>query len=115
MSPPPTVPDTTTETSLIARFVAVLTPVFAILAGWLAGWAATLLGVHLDPTQIVTFMTTAAVAALTAAWKRLHGWQQHERLVAAGDTKPAAEQRMIRKKARAALPPRKFPRVFTRS
>lgn len=112
-------PGNKSETSLIARFVAFLTPVFAVLAGWLAGWAATAWpGLHLDPAQIVTFMTAVAVAALTAAWKWLHGWQQHERLVAAGRTKPAAEQRKIRKAARSATTPglrRKLAGVFTRS
>jgi hypothetical protein len=77
------------ETSLIPRFVALATPLFAIVAGWIAGWAAHALpGLQLDQTQIVTFMTAAAVAALSAAWKWLHGWQQHERLVAEGRDKP---------------------------
>lgn len=77
------------ETSLIPRFVALATPLFAIVAGWIAGWAARALpGLQLDQTQIVTFMTAAAVAALSASWKWLHGWQQHERLVAEGRDKP---------------------------
>ena len=73
-----------TEASLLPRFVALLTPVFAIAAGWLGSRAAQLTGVDLDETQIVAFMVTAATTALAAAWKWLHGWQQHERLVAQG-------------------------------
>jgi membrane protein implicated in regulation of membrane protease activity len=81
--------------------VAILTPVFASLAGLLAGWVASVWpGLHLDPAQIVTFMTAAAVAALTAAWKWLRGWEQRERMVAEGKTVPAAEQRKMRKTAK---------------
>ena len=97
-------PTDTKETSLIARFVAILTPVFASLAGLLAGWVASLWpGLHLDPAQIVTFMTTAAVAALTAAWKWLQGWQQHELMVAEGKTVSAAKQRKMRKESKQVL------------
>ena len=74
-----------TEASLIGRFVAILTPVFAIAAGWVAGLVAQAVpGAHLDQNQIVAFMTAAAVSAITAGWKWLQGWQQHEALVAQG-------------------------------
>jgi hypothetical protein len=33
---------------------------------------------------MTAFMVTASGAALAAAWKWLHGWQQHEVLVAQG-------------------------------
>jgi hypothetical protein len=70
---------------MIARGVTLLTPVFAVAAGWLAGVVAKAVpGAHLDKNQVVTFMVAAATAALTAAWKWMQGWQQHERLVAAG-------------------------------
>jgi hypothetical protein len=78
-------PQSTTEGSLIGRFVALLAPVFAIIAGWSAGVVAVHVpGVHLDQTQITAFMVAATTSALTAAWKWLQGWQQHERLVAQG-------------------------------
>jgi hypothetical protein len=74
-----------TEASLIGRFVAILTPVFAVAAGWFAGIIAQAVpGAHLDQNQIVAFMTAAAVSAITAGWKWLQGWQQHEALVAQG-------------------------------
>jgi hypothetical protein len=74
-----------TEASLIGRFVAILTPVFAVAAGWFAGVIAQAVpGAHLDQNQIVAFMTAAAVGAITAGWKWLQGWQQHEALVAQG-------------------------------
>jgi hypothetical protein len=74
---------------MIGRFVAILTPVFAIAAGWFAGLVAQAVpGAHLDQTQIVAFMTAAAVSALTAGWKWLQGWQQHEALVAEGKDIP---------------------------
>ncbi len=74
-----------TEASLIGRFVAILTPVFAVAAGWLAGVIAQAVpGAHLDKNQIVAFMTAAAVSAITAGWKWLQGWQQHEARVAQG-------------------------------
>ena len=74
-----------TEASLIGRFVAILTPIFAVAAGWLAGIIAQAVpGAHLDQNQIVAFMTAAAVSAITAGWKWLQGWQQHEALVAQG-------------------------------
>jgi len=76
---------TQTEASLIGRFVAILTPVFAVAAGWFAGVIAQAVpGAHLDQNQIVAFMTAAAVSAITAGWKWLQGWQQHEALVARG-------------------------------
>jgi hypothetical protein len=58
------------------------------------GWP----GLDLDPTQIVTFMTAATAAVLTASWKWLHGCQQHEHLVAEGRTIPVAKQKKIRAK-----------------
>ncbi len=74
-----------TEASMIGRLVAIFTPVFAIAAGWFAGLIAQAVpGAHLDQNQIVAFMTAAAVSALTAGWKWLQGWQQHEALVAQG-------------------------------
>jgi hypothetical protein len=80
--------------------VAIFTPIFAGLAGLFAGWVASLCpGLHLDPAQIVTFMTTVAVAALTAAWKWLQGWQQHELMVAEGKTWSRTKQRKMRKEA----------------
>ena len=75
-----------TEASLIGRFVAILTPVFAIAAGWIAGLVAQAVpGAHLDQDQIVTFMA--------AGWKWLHGWQQHEALVARGLDVPVKQGR----------------------
>jgi hypothetical protein len=74
-----------TEASMIGRFVAIFTPVFAVAAGWFAGVIAQAVpGAHLDQNQVVAFMTAAAVAAITAGWKWLQGWQQHESLVAQG-------------------------------
>ena len=82
-------PAAQSEGSFIGRFVAIFTPVFAVAAGWFAGVIAQLIpGVHLDPTQIVAFMTAAAASALTAGWKWLQGWQQHEALVAHGKRVP---------------------------
>jgi hypothetical protein len=69
-----------TEASLLPRFVALLTPVFATLAGWVAHHT----GLDLDSGEMTTFMVAAATAALASAWKWLHGWQQHELLVAKG-------------------------------
>jgi hypothetical protein len=82
-------PLATTEGSLAGRFVALLSPVFAIAAGWVAGAVATIVpGAHLDQTQIVSFMLAASTSALTATWKWLQGWQQHELLVAQGAVAP---------------------------
>jgi len=85
-SPPSAVSSSApTEASMISRFVAIFTPVFAVAAGWFAGVIAQAVpGAHLDQNQIVAFMTAAAVSALTAGWKWLQGWQQHEALVAQG-------------------------------
>jgi hypothetical protein len=84
--PSPAVPSSApTEASMISRFVAIFTPVFAVAAGWFAGVIAQAVpGAHLNQNQIVAFMTAAAVSALTAGWKWLQGWQQHEALVAQG-------------------------------
>jgi hypothetical protein len=66
-----------------------LSPVFVIAAGWLAGLVAKIVpGAHLSQTQIVAFMVAAATSALTATWKWLQGWQQHELLVAEGKAAP---------------------------
>ena len=82
------------ETALLGRFVALLTPVFAVAAGWAAGAVAQAVpGAHLDQNQLVAFMVTAATAVLTAGWKWLHGWQQHERLVAEGKQRPRGKPR----------------------
>jgi hypothetical protein len=86
-SAPPVVP--AGEKSLIGRGVALLTPVFAVAAGWLAGVVAKIVpGAHLNRTDVTAFMIAAATAALSSAWKWLQGWQQHERLVAAGQVQP---------------------------
>jgi hypothetical protein len=87
--PTPDMSDSPSEQSLIGRFVAIFTPVFAIVAGWVAGLVAQAVpGAHLDQSQIVAFMSAAALAALTAGWKWLQGWQQHEALVAQGRDVP---------------------------
>lgn len=91
-APTVTLSSVPTETSWIGRLVAIFTPVFAVFAGWLAGVVAQAVpGAHLDQNQIVAFMTAAAVAAITAGWKYLQGWQQHEALVAQGLDKPVRE------------------------
>lgn len=84
--PPSAVPSSApTEASMISRLVAIFIPVFAVAAGWFAGVIAQAVpGAHLDQNQIVAFMTAAAVSAITAGWKWLQGWQQHEALVAQG-------------------------------
>ena len=80
------------ETSLISRFVALGTPVFVVAAGWIAGLVAQAVpGAHLNQTELVAFMIAAATAALTAAWKWLEGWQQHERRVAEGTEQPVGK------------------------
>jgi hypothetical protein len=91
-----------TEASLIGRFVAILTPVFAVAAGWLAGVVAQAVpGAHLDQNQIVAFMTAAAVSAITAGWKWLQGWQQHEALVAQGRDVPRKKGQSLQEAASA--------------
>jgi hypothetical protein len=37
---------------------------------------------------ITPFMVSVVTSALTAAWKWLHGWQQHEQNAAAGLVPP---------------------------
>lgn len=82
------------ETSMLGRFVALLTPVFVVAAGWVAGAVAKAVpGAHLDQTQLVTFMVIGATGALTCGLKWLHGWQQHERLVAEGKERPRGTPR----------------------
>ena len=95
-----------TEASLIGRFVAILTPVFAIAAGWIAGLVAQAVpGAHLDQDQVVTFMAAAAAAALAAGWKWLHGWQQHEALVARGLDVPVKQGQSPQAALAAGTPP----------
>ena len=84
----PPAPPTSGEGSTIGRLVALLTPVAAIAAGVVAKYALQWSGVRLDQTQIVTFMLAAATSVVTAAWKWLQGWQQHERLVAERRAEP---------------------------
>jgi hypothetical protein len=77
---------------MIGRVVALLTPALAIASGWIAGWVAKEVpGAHLSSTQVTTFMVASSAAALTAAMHWLRGWQQHERLVAAGTATPVVE------------------------
>jgi hypothetical protein len=77
------------ENSSISRFVTIFTPIFVIAAGWIAGLVAKHVpGVHLNQTQIVTFMTAVATSGLVVVWKWLQGWQQHEALVAQGKATP---------------------------
>jgi hypothetical protein len=77
------------EGALIGRFIAILTPIFAVAAGWVAGVVAQAIpGAHLDQSQIVAFMVAAMTSTLTAGWKYLQGWQQHERLVSEGRAAP---------------------------
>lgn len=96
---------TPTEASTIGRFVALFTPVFAVAAGWFAGVIAQAVpGAHLDQNQIVAFMTAAAVAALTAGWKWLQGWQQHEALVAQGRDVPVKPGKSVAETAAAPAP-----------
>ena len=82
------------ETSMLGRFVALLTPVFVVAAGWVAGAVAKAVpGAHLDQNQLVTFMIIGATGALTCGLTWLHGWQQHERLVAECKEQPRGKPR----------------------
>ena len=73
------------EGSLRGLAVTVLTPFASVFAGWLSGVVANNVpGVTLDKTQVTTFMITVATTVLGMALKWLHGWQAHEKLVAAG-------------------------------
>src|SRR5579871_2161596 len=73
----------TTEGSWIGRIVALITPFFALAAAWIAGVVTKIIpGVTLDKSQIIALMVAAATSVLTAAWKWLQGWQQHEQNVA---------------------------------
>ena len=79
------------EAALIGRFVTIITPFFTLFSGWLAGLVAHAMpGLKLDRGQVVAFMVTASTATLTAAWKWLEGWQQHEQNVAEGKVVPLA-------------------------
>jgi hypothetical protein len=73
-----------TEASWLPRIVAILTPFFTVFAGWFASWVGQHTGVKLDQTQMAALMVAAATSAFGASWKWLHGWQQHEQLVAQG-------------------------------
>lgn len=77
-----------TEKSLLPRFVALCTPLFAIAAGAMASWVARRTGAQLDSAGLTTFMVTASTSVIGASWKWLHGWQQHELLVAQGRDVP---------------------------
>jgi hypothetical protein len=82
-------PTPAAEGSFLGRFVAIITPFFALFAGWLAGVVAKAVpGVTLDKGQIVAFMIAVTTTALTAGWKWLQGWQQHEQNVADGKSPP---------------------------
>jgi hypothetical protein len=76
------------EASILPRVVTLLTPVFAIAAAVVAGWIGKATGAVVDQGQITVLMSLAATSALTAAWKWMQGWQQHERLVALGSDVP---------------------------
>src|SRR5436309_3299119 len=56
--------------------------------GWLGRWLRPFRGVTLDKGQIVAFMVAVATAALTAGWKWLQGWQQHQQNVADAKSLP---------------------------
>jgi hypothetical protein len=88
-----------TETSWAGRLVSILTPFAAIAAGWLAALVAKHTGVELDQTQITAFIAAASLSALTAGWKWLTGWQQHERLVAQGLAVPIGKQKATNRQA----------------
>ncbi|MBV9204508.1 MAG: hypothetical protein JO037_03680 [Actinobacteria bacterium] len=103
-----------TEASIIGRFVAIFTPVFAVAAGWFAGLVAQAVpGAHLDQNQIVAFMTAASVSAITAGWKWLQGWQQHEALVAQGVAAPVKPGKSVATAAAAAAAPPAAPSAAT--
>jgi hypothetical protein len=71
------------EGAVINRVVVLATPVVTIGAAWVAGIVARHVpGVKLDQTQVVSVMIAVIAVCLAAAWKWLHGWQQHELLVA---------------------------------
>jgi hypothetical protein len=79
------------EASILPRVVTLLTPIFAIGAAVVAGWIGQVTGAVVDQGQITVLMSLAATSALTAAWKWMQGWQQHERLVAMGSDVPKKE------------------------
>jgi hypothetical protein len=94
--------NTPSEGSWIGRFVALFTPVFAVFAGWFAGWIAREIpGAHLDTTQVTAYMVAAVTAVLAAGLHWLHGWQQHEKLVAMSGATP-----VVAAKARNPMLPR---------
>ncbi len=73
------------EQSYVGRIVAICTPVFVLVAGAIAGAVGHAIpGLQLDQSQIVALMVAVAGSALTAGWKWLQGWQQHEQNVADG-------------------------------
>jgi len=75
-------PEIPSEGSLRGSFVAMITPFFAIAAGWVASLVAEYFpGVNLDQNQIIAFMIAASTSTLTAGYKWVQGWQQHEQRV----------------------------------
>lgn len=69
--------------------VAIVTPFAGLAAGWVAGLVArSVPGVHLDRSQVTTFMVSAVVAVVGSGLKWLHGWQAHEARVAQGCAAP---------------------------
>ena len=66
------------------RVVVLLTPlVFVPIAGTVSAWIAeNFPGVNLSEEAVVGFAAAGVLSALTAAYKWLDGWQEHERLLA---------------------------------
>ena len=64
----------------VNRIVVLLTPVFAALSGWAATWAAeNMPGLPpLDPHWLAGIFVAGAVAAITAAYAWIDGWQGYE-------------------------------------
>lgn len=89
-APPPALPapvpmplPSISEGAVTNRVVLLATPFVALAAAWVAGVVARHVpGVTLDQTQVVSFMIAIVGVCVAAAWKWLHGWQQHELLVA---------------------------------
>jgi hypothetical protein len=83
----------TSEGSPRGLIVAILTPFFALFAGWLSGIVANAVpGVTLDPNQIIALMVAVTTTALSAGFKWLQGWQQHEQLVAEDHAVPVKKK-----------------------
>lgn len=66
------------------RIVVLLTPlVFVPAAGAVSAWVAEHFpGISLSEEAVIGFAVAGALSALTAAYKWLDGWQQHERMKA---------------------------------